>query len=84
MGLIHRAVPEPDLDGAVAELIDALRQCGPRALQEVKKLLRTVPHLTFEQGLDWADAKNKELFGGEEGREGMAAFAEKRKPAWAS
>lgn len=82
MGLIHRAVPEGDLDGAVTEQIDLLRQCGPRALQEVKKLLRAVPHLTFEQGLDWADVKNKELFNGEEGREGMAAFAEKRKPAW--
>ena len=83
MGLIHRAVPEAELDGAVAEQIDALRQCGPRALQEVKKLLRTVPQLTIEQGLDWAEAKNKELFNGEEGREGMAAFAEKRKPSWA-
>jgi enoyl-CoA hydratase/carnithine racemase len=58
-------------------------QCGPRALQEVKRLLRTVPTLSLAEGLDWAQHKNLELFNGEEGREGMAAFAAKRKPRWA-
>ena len=83
MGLIHRAVPAEELDAAVAGQIEALRQCGPRALREVKMLLRKVPLLSIEEGLDWAEAKNRELFNGEEGREGMAAFAEKRKPRWA-
>ncbi len=82
MGLIHRAVPGEALDQAVAERIEALRACGPRALREVKTLLRTVPGLSLEAGLDWAETKNAELFNSEEGREGMAAFAAKRPPAW--
>ena len=83
LGLIERAVPEPELDKAVAERIDVLRQCGPLALREVKTLLRTVPNLDIEEGLRWAHANNQNLFNAEEGREGMTAFAEKRKPRWA-
>lgn len=83
MGLLYRAVPEGTLDAAVEEHIAALRQCGPNALQEVKRLLREVPVMTVEEGMSWARAKNLELFNAGEGREGMAAFAEKRKPAWA-
>lgn len=82
MGLIQRAVPAASLDDAVAAQIETLRHCGPKALQEVKKLLRAVPMMSIDQGLDWAEAKNKELFNSEEGREGMAAFAGKRPPNW--
>jgi len=82
LGMMHRAVPAGELDAAVADLCGQLAHCGPQALQEVKKLLRTVPTLDVDAGLDWAAAKNLELFHGPEGREGMAAFAEKRPAAW--
>jgi methylglutaconyl-CoA hydratase len=83
MKLVYQVVPEAELDAAVERRCDELMQCGPRALQEVKRLLRTVPTLSLAEGLDWAQHKNLELFNGEEGREGMAAFAAKRKPRWA-
>jgi methylglutaconyl-CoA hydratase len=82
MKLVYQVVPEAELDAAVQRRCDELMQCGPRALREVKGLLRTVPTLSVKDGLVWAQAKNQELFHGEEGREGMAAFAAKRKPRW--
>jgi len=83
MKLVYQVVPADALDAAVEKRCDDLMLCGPRALQEVKQLLHTVPSLDITDGLRWADAKNQVLFNAEEGREGMAAFAEKRKPAWA-
>jgi methylglutaconyl-CoA hydratase len=83
MKLIYQVVPAAELDAAVEHRCAEMMQCGPRALQEVKRLLRTVPTLSVAEGLEWAQAKNLELFNGEEGREGMAAFAAKRKPRWA-
>jgi methylglutaconyl-CoA hydratase len=83
MRLIYQVVPEAELDAAVERRCAELMLCGPRALQEVKQLLRTVPTLSVSEGLSWAQAKNVELFHGEEGSEGMRAFAEKRKPRWA-
>jgi methylglutaconyl-CoA hydratase len=83
MKLVYQVVPPEELDAAVERRCDELMACGPRALQEVKRLLRTMPDLNIRDGLSWAQSKNQELFNGEEGREGMAAFAAKRKPAWA-
>ena len=83
MKLIDQVVPADQLDAAVEARCESLMACGPKALQEVKKLLRTVPSLSVEEGLTWAQAKNQVLFHSAEGQEGMAAFAAKRKPAWA-
>jgi methylglutaconyl-CoA hydratase len=83
MKLVYQVVSPEELDAAVERRCDELMLCGPRALQEVKRLLRTMPTLSVKDGLNWAQAKNQELFHGEEGREGQAAFAAKRKPSWA-
>jgi methylglutaconyl-CoA hydratase len=82
MNLVHQVVAEGDLDGAVAQLVESLLQCGPKALGECKTLLRLMPTLTVDAGLDHAAAKIAGLFGSDEGREGMAAFNEKRKARW--
>src|SRR5512145_935170 len=39
LGLINRAVPAAELDAAVAEVLDDLRQGGPRALGFAKRLV---------------------------------------------
>jgi methylglutaconyl-CoA hydratase len=80
--LVHEVVPEADLDAAVERILDSLRQCGPLALQECKRLLRRIPLLSVEAGLDFAERRIGELFNATEGCEGMAAFAAKRKPNW--
>lgn len=81
--LVTRAVPEAELDAAVEAVRGQLLQAGPIALSECKRLLRAVPEMDVDEGLAWTHAKSRSLFESEEGREGMAAFAEKRKPRWA-
>jgi methylglutaconyl-CoA hydratase len=84
MHLVHEVVPDGELDGAIERILDNLRQCGPVALQECKQLLRRIPLLSVEDGLEFAEKKIGEMFRSPEAREGMAAFAAKRKPSWAS
>jgi len=82
-GLLHRAVPAGRLVEAVDSELEALSRGGPNALAEVKQLVRKVPTLPFDEALQYATRKSRELFRSEEAAEGMGAFAEKRKPGWA-
>ncbi len=82
MGFAHRAVPGDQLEAAVKEEIDAINLGGPIAVQEAKKLVRTVSELSIEEGFAATGEWSRSLFQSEEGAEGMAAFREKRKPNW--
>jgi methylglutaconyl-CoA hydratase len=81
-GLLHRVVAADALEAAVAEEIDALAQGGPIALREAKQLVRTVAALPENEAFAFAEKKIAAIFASPEAAEGMAAFAEKRKPAW--
>jgi enoyl-CoA hydratase/carnithine racemase len=74
MGLVTHVTQ--DVATAVAELTRQLMLGGPRALAATKALLRR-SHTMQE-----LQAMSESLFVSEEGREGMAAFAEKRPPSW--
>jgi methylglutaconyl-CoA hydratase len=79
IGLVTAAVPEPDLDAAVARYVGSLRRGAPGALAITKGLLRTGP---LEARLAELTALSVAAFRGVEGREGMAAFAQRRDPSW--
>jgi methylglutaconyl-CoA hydratase len=81
-GLAHRAVPADELAAAVQQEIDAINLGGPIAVAEAKRLVRTVPELTIEQGFEMTAEWSTRMFRSEEAAEGMAAFREKRKPRW--
>ena len=81
-GLVHRAVPKADLVAAVQHEIDAINLGGPNAVVECKKLVRRIPQLSIEEGFTEAAQWSVRMFKSEEGGEGIAAFREKRKPAW--
>jgi methylglutaconyl-CoA hydratase len=81
IGLVNSAVPGFDLDVEVRRYTDALRQAAPGALAATKELLRS-GHPVAEQFGAMQELSAK-YFAGEEGQEGMRAFAEKRPPAWA-
>jgi len=83
LGLIHRAVPAPDLDRAVEDIGGMIRLGGPNAIREAKQLVRRVPGLSMDEAFRYTSKKIGELFSGEEAAEGMVAFLEKRKPKWA-
>lgn len=82
IGLLTRAVPAEELDATVAHYADMLRRGGPEALAITKRLVRTVPSLTFEEGLREMTNLSAGLFTSPEGQEGIRAFREKRPPSW--
>lgn len=82
IGLVNAAVPAEDLDAEVRRYTDALLLGGPTALAATKRLL----HGYAPDGLAGRVAELQELsarfFGSPEGQEGIAAFGQKRPPAW--
>jgi methylglutaconyl-CoA hydratase len=83
LGLINQAVPAAELDAAVDAVVADLLLGAPGALAEAKRLLTKVPAMEFDPALAWAAELSARLFSAPEGREGMAAYLEKRPPAWA-
>jgi len=81
-GLVHRAVPKAQLLDAVQAEIDLLRLGGPLALAECKRLVRRVPQLPRDEAFKETSEWSARTFRSAEGAEGMAAFREKRQPAW--
>lgn len=82
IGLVTAAVPAAELDAAVAAYCDALARGGPVALAATKELLRRPLGATLRGDLDDLSALSLRYFGSAEGREGVAAFREKRAAAW--
>ena len=82
LGLAHKAVPAERLIEAVQEEIDMIALGGPNAVVECKKLVRRVSELSVAEGFRETTEWSARLFNGEEAAEGMAAFREKRRPAW--
>ena len=83
LGLIQRAVPADQLDGAVAEVLADLRRAGPQALAHAKRLVHEVPRMAQKEAFAWTARLSGELFRSEEAAEGMRAFLERRAPRWA-
>ncbi len=81
-GLVHEV---GEAESALQPLLKNILQNSPQALAVGKKLLRHVAHAPIDAALVahtadiLADARASE-----DGREGIAAFLQKRKPAWAS
>jgi methylglutaconyl-CoA hydratase len=81
-GLVTAAVPAGELDAAVAGYCDALVRGGPLALAGAKQLLRRTPADTVRADLAELSERSAAYFRSDEGREGVAAFREKRPASW--
>ncbi len=82
IGLLTRAVPADDLDSETERYADMLLRGAPRALAATKDVLRNCQADGFAAGLTKMAELSATFFGADEAREGMAAFAAKRDPAW--
>lgn len=82
-GLVHEVVPAAALDARVAELTATLAANGPEAVRACKRLVQDVVGAPIDTDLI-TDTANRiaEIRGSAEGREGISAFLEKRRPAW--
>ncbi len=82
IGLVTRAVAERGLDGAVKEIVEALRAASPQGLAASKRLVtRQVLREFDEQGPAMVEL-SAQLFASEEAREGIRSFLEHRSPRW--
>jgi methylglutaconyl-CoA hydratase len=82
-GLLTAVVPDDgELDEWVTMRTDEFCLTAPGAVGATKELLRSLPERPWAEGLSAAALRSAELFAGAEAAEGMAAFLEKRRPAW--
>jgi methylglutaconyl-CoA hydratase len=85
MGLVHVVAAPGALDETLQHLLAELLRAAPLAQREAKRLMRQLAAAPAGDGTD-TDAMTTALIArireSDEGREGLAAFLEKRKPAW--
>jgi methylglutaconyl-CoA hydratase len=83
LGLVHEVVDRSSLEVRGRQVIDALLQGGPAAQRAAKDLVFAVAGRAVDEKLvEETAGRIAELRASEEGREGIAAFLEKRKPNW--
>jgi methylglutaconyl-CoA hydratase len=82
-GLVHQVVPDEALGDAGNRVLRALLRGGPRAQIEAKDLILAVSGRPIDDDLVEDTARRiARLRTSEEGREGIDAFLEKRRPQW--
>ena len=83
-GLIDMVLPEGSVDQFIEMLSDSLSTNAPGAMGEAKRLVNDIAHHKLDGGLLDDTAKRiARARVSDEGREGVAAFLEKRTPNWA-
>lgn len=80
MGLVTHV--DDDVPATVRGLCQGVLAGSPRAVSETKRLLRRVPGLDRDEAFAEMSALSERLFRGDDAREGMAAFRERRRPVW--
>lgn len=82
LGVVNRVVPDHELDGFVAGWAERLAQGPPIALQLTKRMLTAGLSLALHDALQWEAAAQTVNFASRDTREGVAAFVQKRAPAF--
>ena len=83
IGLVHEVVAAEALDAKVDELLKALIGASPAAVTACKQLIadvagREVDHALIARTVDGI----ADIRASDQGREGVQAFLQKRKPTW--
>ena len=83
IGFIHEAVVAEALDARVAAIVASLLAASPHAVAQAKRLVREVGGAPIDDALVADTARRiAAIRASPEGREGVRAFLDKRKPAW--
>ena len=83
IGLVHEVAPRAELDAVAERLVSALLDGGTAAQARSKRLIAEVQDRPMTEGMMSLTARAiAEARASAEGREGLAAFFEKRKPLW--
>jgi methylglutaconyl-CoA hydratase len=83
LGLVHNLTPPEQLDPTINELLGALMHTSIHAVGEAKKLVRDLAGRPLDDALV-ADTAERiaAIRASDDGREGVRAFLDKRKPRW--
>jgi isohexenylglutaconyl-CoA hydratase len=85
IGLVHKiCANDAELETAITSTIRDILACAPCAIAETKKLLRRARFEDPASLVEYAAAVFSKAARSDEGAEGLRAFAERRKPSWAS
>ncbi len=83
IGFVHRVVPAEELDNAVDGLLKHLVSAGPAAARACQRLVIDVAEREINEQLIAATVEGiADIRASAEGKEGVQAFLQKRKPAW--
>jgi methylglutaconyl-CoA hydratase len=83
LGLVRAVVPPAGLEAASGKLVAELLQGGPASQAAAKDLIHTIARRPLDGALvEETAVRIARQRASEEGREGLAAFLEKRKPDW--
>lgn len=83
LGLVHEVVERGALESQGRQTVDALLEGSPEALRAAKSLVFDVAGRPVDDELIEVTANRiADLRASDEGREGITAFLEKRKPSW--
>ena len=83
IGLVHEVVPAVALQARGGEVVDMLLQCSPDAHRRAKALIDAVAGRPIDGALAGDVARRiAAARASDDGREGIAAFLEKRAPWW--
>ncbi|AOV04369.1 MULTISPECIES: enoyl-CoA hydratase/isomerase family protein [Delftia] len=83
IGFVHRVVAADELDNAVDGLLKHLVSAGPAAARACKRLVIEVAEREINEQLIAATVESiADIRASAEGKEGVQAFLQKRKPAW--
>ena len=83
LGLVHEVVPAEELESTGSKIIEALAAGGAQSQSAAKDLIRAVVGRPIDEALiEETAARIAQVRAGEEAREGIGAFLNKRKPRW--
>jgi len=82
LGIVQAVVPAAELDAKVEDRVLALLAGGPKAQGRIKTLLELFADVSWEEYRSAMPRTLAEVRAGDEAKEGLAAFFDKRKPSW--
>ena len=81
-GLLNYVVPATELDAKVEWLISRIVDKSPSAIRRGKYAMRAIASMSFDESIAYTESQIALLAMTEDAKEGLRAFAEKRKPSW--
>jgi len=81
-GLLNYVVPAAELDAKIDWLIGRITDKSPTAIRRGKYAMRAIAAMSFDESIAYTESQIGLLAMTEDAKEGLKAFAEKRKPVW--